>query len=378
MQNKNNLDVNIEENYTTSKNNPPSENFSIENVPIFSMKNDLELIKNPKTKTLHQKSTPLPPSSKLPLTSSIKVNSFPVINNPFLEATNSISESSDSQKKPAPVLSSEKQLPKKETSDSLEQFDLKKVFVFSTILLSLIALGIGSYYFWLVKREKSEVIPKEEPAIIPSVPAPIEEPSLPTAVIEPAIETEETRENILVLDLENSDSAKIKMTLKDQIEKLPKNLSGKPLELKIRDSQNNLINFSSFAEKNGLAFSQKLSAYLGESFSLFVFNDGPNLGIGLIVESKNDLILAQELLKEELYLPKDLNVLFLLDVPQKTKSTSFSNFVYRDITLRFFNLISQEELSIDYAVAKNKLIIGTTRNTFTALYDWFLLTLEKK
>lgn len=377
MQNKINSEVNIEENYTTSKNNPPSENFSLENVPIFSMKNDLELIKNPKTKTLQEKSAPLPPSSKLPLTSSIKVNPFPVVNNPFLEATGSISESPDSQKKPAPILSSEKQLPEKEASDSLEQFDLKKVFVFSTLLLSLIALGIGSYYFWLVRGEKSEVV-SEEPATIPSIPVPIEESSLPTAIVEPVTETVTTRENTLVLDLENSDSAGIKIALKNQIKNLPQDLSGKPVEFKIRDSQNNLITFSSFAEKSGLTFFQNLSAYLGESFSLFIFNDGPNLGTGLIVESKNDLILAQELLKEEQYLPKDLDVFFLLDVPQQTKSASFSNFVYRDTTLRFFNLISEEELSIDYTVAKNKLIIGTTRNTLTALYDWLLLSLEKK
>jgi len=375
MQNKSNFDVNVEENYTTSRNNPPSENFSIENAPIFSMKNDLELINNPKT--LHQKSAPLPTSSKLPNISSPKINPFPIINNPFLGATDSTSVSSDSQKKPAPVSSPNKQLLKKEASDSLEQFDLKKVFVFSTILLSLIAIGIGSYYFWLVRGEKPEVI-SEEPEIIPSIPTPIEEPPLPTAIVEPAIKTEAVKENTLVLDLENSDSAKIKITIKNQIEKLPKDLSGKPIEFKLRDSQNNLINFSSFAKKSGLAFSQNLSAYLGESFSLFAFNDGPTLGTGLIVESKNDLILAQELLKEEPYLPKDLNVFFLLNVPQKTKSTSFSNFVYKDITLRFFNLISQEELSVDYAVAKNKLIIGTTRNTFTALYDWLLPALETK
>jgi hypothetical protein len=375
MQNKSNFDVNVEENYTTSRNDPPSENFSIENAPIFSMKNDLELINNPKV--LHQKSAPLPISSKPPHTSSPKINPFPTINNPFLGTTDSTPASSDSQKKPTPVLSPNKQLLKKEASNSLEKFDLKKVFVFSTILLSLIALGIGSYYFWLVRGEKPEVI-SEEPETIPSIPTPIKEPPLPTAIVEPAIKTEEAKENTLVLDLENSDLVKIKIALKNQIEKLPKDLSGKPIEFKLRDSQNNLINFSSFAKKSGLLFSQNLSAYLGESFSLFAFNDGPNLGTGLIVESKNDLILAQELLKEEPYLPNNLNVLFLFDVPQKTKSTSFSNFVYKDITLRFFNLISQEELSIDYAVAKNKLIIGTTRNTFTALYNWLLLTLEKK
>jgi hypothetical protein len=380
MQNKSNLNINNGERSNVLTNNSPAEEFSIESAPIHSMKKDLEMIKNPAM--IRQESAPLPVSSNLKYTSSPKISSFPKIS-PFLEKANLAPTVLVSQKKPENMAAKfmAEQLPEPEKKGDEDDFSrratLKKVFVFSIIFLSVIALGIGSYYFWLVRGKSSEPL-AEEPEVIIPVSAPVEEPSLPVAVIEPEIKTTEPKENTLVLDLGNLTSAEIKIEIKNQIEKLSKESFNKPVEFKLRDSQNNLINFSSFAEKSGLTFTQNLLAYLGESFSLFAFNDGPNLGTGLIVESKNDSLLTQEIRKEEAALPKDLDVLFLPAAPKEIKKVSFSSFGYKDMLLRYFNLISQEKLSIDYAVVKNKFIIGTTRNTLTALYDWLLLSSETK
>jgi len=368
MENKSSLNVNTGEHYNASTNNAPAEEFSIGDAPTYSMKKDLELITNPEI--LNKKSAPLLIPSKPKYASSPKVNSFPMINSPFLETADPSPSAPVSQKKPAPVLSPAKQLPTPNAIRERSIMEKTKTFFKSNCSEESGVSCFGSCYFWLVRGEKPEEVISEEPETIPSIPAPIEESPLPTAIVEPAVKTEEPKENTLVLDIENADSAKIKTAIKNELEKLPQESSGKPVEFKFRDTQNNLIAFSLFAKKSGLAFSQNLLPYLGESFSLFIFNDGPNVGTGLVIESKNDPLLTQEILKEELYLSKDLDVLFLLDVPQKTMSTSFSNFTYRDTTLRFFNLISQEKLSIDYSVAKNKFLIGTTRNTFTALYDW--------
>lgn len=370
MQNKSNININNGERSNVLTNNFPAEEFSIESAPIHSMKKDLEMIKNPTM--IRQESAPLPVFSNLKYTSSPKIS-------PFLEKAGPAPTVLVSQKKPENITASSanEQSPEQETSDFSSKFNLKKVFVFSIIFLSVIALGIGSYYFWLVRGKISEPL-AEEPEVIIPVSAPVEEPSLPVAVIEPEIKTTEPKENTLVLDLGKLTSAEIKTEIKNQIEKLSKESFNKPVEFKLRDSQNNLINFSSFAKKSGLIFTQNLLAYLGESFSLFAFNDGPNLGTGLIVESKNDALLTQEIRKEEAVLPKELDVLFLIAAPKEIKKVSFSNFTYKDMPLRYFNLISQEKLSIDYAVAKNKFIMGTTRNTLIALYDWLLLSSETK
>lgn len=403
MQNKNNHTDVGERN-----NNSPTENFSIENVPVYSMKKDLEIIANPvmtnqnsapSSVSLNPRYTSTPKSSsflKKPETTptptiSISPKKSEAVNKPamiHLRSSSPVSASLEytSPSKISPFLeeteaakkpTANKEPLNQELSESSKQNVLKKVFIFSIILLSLAALGVGSYYFWLARGEKSEIISEKSVITVP-ISTSIEEPSLPAAIVEPDIKAEGPKENVLILDLANSNLAEIKTAIENQIKKLPRESFNEPIEFKLRDSQNNLLLFSSFAKKSNMAFPQSLSAYLGESFSLFFFNDGSHLGTGLIIESKNDSLLAQAVFKEELSLPKNLDVLFLPTAPEKTSSISFSNSIYKDTPMRYFNLISQEGLSIDYAVAKNKFIIGTTRNTFAALFDWLLLQLEAK
>lgn len=362
MQNKSSLNINVGGQRPVPTDKRPTNEFPIENVPIYSMKKDLEMIGNPEMMR--------PESAPLPISSNPQPN-FPSRISPFLEKTSSNPIVPLSQKKVGNLVNKipTEQTLESETSDSSSEFDLKKVFVFSIIFLSVIALGIGSYYFWLVRGNEPEQPPTQE---LPTA-APVEETPLPAAIVEPEIKITAPQENTLVLDLKNSTPAKIKTELKNQIEKLPKESFTKPVEFKIRDSQNNLVNFSDFAEKSGLTFAKSLSAYLGESFSLFAFDNGSALGTGLMVESKNDAVLARELLRKEAVLPKDLGVLFLIAAPATTKRVSFSNFTYKDATLRYFNLISPEKLSVDYTVKKNKLIIGTTKAAHLAIYDWLLL-----
>lgn len=365
MQNKINLNINTGGRYHNAlTNNPPAKTFSIENAPIHSMKKDLEMIDNPEM--MRQESAPLPISSNSsnpqPYASSSKIS-------PFLEKTASAPTVSILQKKPATIIPSaaKESLLEQETPASPNQSSLKKVLVFSTIFLSLIALGVGSYYFWLVRGGESEPV-----AEAPSVVIPIEEPSLPAAIVEPEIKIEEPKENTLVLDLVNLTSAQIKTEIKSQIEKLPQDSLLNPVEFKLRDPQNNLIPFSSFAKKSGITFAQSLSAYLGESFSLLAFNDNLTWGIGLIVESKNDLLLKPELLKKESLLIANMDVLLLEKFTKPAKISFSDNNTYQDLAIRYFNIISPEKLTIDYAIAKNKLFFGTTRNTIYALYDLIL------
>lgn len=367
MQNKNILEANTKEHRSTPAGNQPVKEFPIQNIPVHSMKRDLEIIDNPDL-LYEQENAPLPVASDPQTVASTPKTS------PFLEKTSLPPIIPTSWKKPenSAVLSAEKPPLQPEMAHPSGKFDLKKVFVFSIIVLSAIALGVGSYYFWLIGGEDSEP-QTTEPALTVPAPLPVAEPEPPAVVIEPEIKIEQPKENTIVLDLASSTPAKIKTEIKNQIEKLPAESFAKPVEFKLRDPQNNLINFSSFAGKSGIAFAQNLSAYLGESFSLFAFHNGSTLATGLIIESKNDSILTQELLKREAVFPKELDVLFLIPAPATTKDTSFSNFTYKDVTLRYFNLISPEKLTIDYAVVKNKLIIGTTKATHLALYDWLLL-----
>ena len=361
MQNKSSLNINVGDHYSNLTRSLPDEEFSLENVPVHSMKKDLEMISNPAL--MHQYSSPPPISSNFNPASSPKIS-------PFLERTTLASPISRPEKVP-PSLVDEQPSALEETGSS-KKFDLKKVFVFSTIFLSLIALGVGSYYFWLVRGKSSEVV-TEEPEIASLLPAPVEEPSLPAAIVEPVvIPPEKPKENIITLSLENSTRLALKESLASQVKALADLPLITPVEIKVQDAKNNPIALQVFAEKTGITFIKDVSAYLGENFRLFVFSDGQQLGLGLVLESKNDTSLIKELLKKEPLLVENLDVLFLEKFTKPVK-VSFNSSVYKDFSVRYFNIISQEKLSIDYTAAKNKLLIGTTRKTLAALGDWLLL-----
>jgi len=205
------------------------------------------------------------------------------------------------------------------------------------------------------------------------LPAPTEESaSLPTAIVEPAVQPEELKETTIILDLENSTKIILKESLKSQIEKLTDVPSTIPLELKVRDSKNKPISFQIFAEKTGITFAKDVSAYIGESFRFYVLKNGSQLSLGLILESKNDTLLAKEILKKEPLLIGNLNILLLEKFKVPTKISFSDNNTYKDLSVRYFNIISPEKLTIDYAFAKNKLFFGTTRSTIYALYDLIL------
>jgi len=72
---------------------------------------------------------------------------------------------------------------------------------------------------------------------------------------------------------------------------------------------------------------------------------------------------------EELKLVEELYPLFLEDVVIPKEKMVFKDNNYKGVDIRYFNLTPDQQTTIDYALTKNQLIIGMSKNTAWAVID---------
>lgn len=306
-----------------------------ENLTIFTMKSDLADVSNHDPKDSQNKlaSEKVAVQTKAPETSAKQSSS------PFLSPGHSV-EIKKEEARPVQAI-------KKETN-------WEKLILAGIICFLLLAFGAGGYYYW-ISREK-----KQNAEVVELPPPPKDEPI--TFSIE--------KPNYLPLDIDNSDSAKIKETIKKYVAKVSDSGSLTPVEFIVTDSKNNPMNFSLFASKLGINFSQDLISSLNSEtkFSLFIYNDNQKTRLGLAVDSADDYSLKKAIFQEEANLVKELEPLFL-DIPHNSEVENFSSSSYDGTEIRYNNLTPFGELTVDYAIFQNKLVIGTTKLTIRSIMD---------
>ncbi len=347
----------------------PQKDFPLENLSVHSMKQDLEILKNPEKANSQENTNSLSSSG---FSFSEPPASFPNDSqeepSPFLSASHqneNALEPPSYQEKASQEEGSE--LPFEETSTSQpDQSGARKFLIFLVIFLSLVALGVGSYYYWLVKRGSTEVATETEEA--ESIPSQSEGPFI-SENSQKTTEPEKLQENIITLDIENFSKLQLKESLKSQVNNLSKSQTEKVSEFKLKDLKGNLIPLGVLAEKFQIKFVKNSQAYFADSYSFFTFKEGLETGTGLVLELKDPEVLSKKMREVEPYLVVDLDFM-LLETFKKPLKNSFAQSAYKNGLIRYLNLISPEKLSVDYVLLKNNLIIGTTKNTSRALYDF--------
>jgi hypothetical protein len=321
------------ENIKTENSSIPvqDKDYKIEDVPIYTMKKDLENAGNPDYKNAAGNAAVQPASPDSPRISLEKQK-----NSPFL-----------SQSKP----------PKKEGAPLGEKKEAnwQKLILIGVFVFMLLTFGTGGYYFWITQfAGQNQNVP--ETAAVP------EEETLALSIENP---------NYLSIDIDSPDSSKIRET----IEKYAGNVSASgaltPLEFIVTDKKNNPVGFEKFASEIGINFPPDLLSSLNSEnkFSLFIYNDSDKTRLGLAVDSKDDYKLKNSLFQEEANLPNDLAPL-LQNISFDSAEKVFSSGSYANTEIRYTNLTSQNDLTIDYAIFKNKLVIGTTKMTIQAIMDY--------
>ncbi|MFA6973965.1 MAG: hypothetical protein WC238_04500 [Parcubacteria group bacterium] len=347
------------QNQNTTKTNTDPE---IEDIPVHTMLQDLNEVNFPgldkenkqnmetvaqrkplvvDNLTTAQKSSPfLNPTSEITRPETVKVNSIQA-NNPAPSATDTPSSTGSR----------------------------KLFFVIAAALIIVIIAGSG-YYFWTTRQANTaavvdEIVPPVE--LIPeTIPEPIPEPTPPA----PQFSTDKPN----YLNIENKDTPagdNVKDILAFYANQVSQANIMTPVEFVVTDAQNNPLLFSEFATKLGINFTQPLRDNLKEAFSLFIYNDGPLTRFGLSLDSKDTTKLKSLMSFEEKTLAKELEPIFLSsDYTMEIKS--YGSSTYKALPIRYANIVSPEDLSVDYAIStkNNKLLIGTTKMTLRSIIDY--------
>ncbi|MDP1884071.1 MAG: hypothetical protein Q8L10_01765 [Candidatus Moranbacteria bacterium] len=232
-------------------------------------------------------------------------------------------------------------------------------------ILILVIIGGGVYYFLSTQKKNIEPAAIALPA--PTAPKPAAEQTQ-TPVPEPVLELSLTNPNYFPVDLANTDSAALKNTLGEYAQKIQDSAIATPVEFLIVDPDNNPISFETFAKKLGLTFSPALMANLGDSFSLFIYNDQAAMRLGLSVDSKNDARLKIGLSAEEKTLAQGLQPL-IIPTDYQFKSVIFNTGDYNGVAIRYLNASDTPNLSVDYAISGKQLVIGTSKMTARMILD---------
>lgn len=340
--------------------------FDLENMPIHTMKEDME---NPDAEhgIIMPKNTELRPSQGTLLQKE---------NSPFLNPNqNSLSGLKSAPNKNTlgaeigfetntPINTTDyKNTPSMSTDYSAFHFNWRIVFFSTFSLVIILILGwVGFNY----SQNKNYTPPEETAKNFETTP---EENLTEDPAPKPTLSYSETNPNYLRMEDASLDAEKIKTILRQYMKIVSQEGYKAPVEFVITDVQNKPIGFKAFSSILGLNFSPALLALLGENFTIFINDDAPAPRIGLAIESKDDINLEKVILQEEKTLADEISpILFTNDYK---KTMPFESTEYAGAKIRYQNIISPDNLSVDHSVYKNKLIIGTTKATMQALINHF-------
>ena len=349
------------------------DNFNIEDLPVHTMAEDLAQIKNP---TSAKNIPPVQNKSTAPgenLTEKQKTS-------PFLSPENSWNERSILSEAPGTTTPQVKittpksapiEAPKTTLPTKVDPINWKIVILFLISLVLVFALAFAGYSFWQKKAAQNNEQPLPiNPEPETSQELPIEEeitPTIPEQPKAPSLSFSESSPNYLPLGANSEDKEKTKDLLAQYIQKVTTEGYTNPVEFIPTDEKNAPLTFSDFSVRFGLSLSPALTSNLGDTFSLFIYNDAVVSRVGLVIDSKDEKTLNQTLIQEEKNLADEISSLFFIDSYSKDKP--FYDNEYKNVKIRYQNIISPENLSVDYAIYKNKLLIGTTKMTMYALID---------
>ncbi|MFA7319296.1 MAG: hypothetical protein WC022_01730 [Parcubacteria group bacterium] len=325
--------------YPSSKSDSAKVTINVADFPVHTMKDELkelEAKKNPANFIIAKKTVPLPVRNPGNMINSPQISSF----------RSSIQKDAEPEKKSG----------------------LKKISAIAITLFIIVIVIAGGYYFWMT-RVKDSSVANDQNAVDDSIGR-----SQQTAPNDSASQTpsafSQTQANYLSVDMQSVDAAGLKEALKKYTGQVSQMNSPGVIEFIITDKLNNPVSFQDFSQKLGLTLSPNIYSRLGQTFSLFIYLDNSFPRFGLMIPENNSAALKASLTQEEKTLARELEALFLNPAYDLTKVPVFNTSVYNGIQLRYVNIPSSSNLSVDYAISNNSLIIGTSKMTARAILDY--------
>lgn len=245
-----------------------------------------------------------------------------------------------------------------------------KKFLLAAVVALLIASG--GYYFWTTRQPSNS--PGNSFFSLPDISV---DTSLTTLEQKKALEKlpfSAEKSNPFIIDVETETVSTIRERLLTHAKTMKEAGMNGPVPFAVVDKTNTPIAFFIFASVLNLSLSGDLLNSLENNFTLFLFLDkgSPRLGLSIKIKGKSDA--KKFLAASEGTLPISLKNLLLVEKPPTEAFPVFASAKYREAPVRYFNFPAQNNLSLDYVLAKDFLVIATSKNTSEALVD---LLIEK-
>lgn len=337
---------------------------NIEDVPVYTMKKDIEKGKNspPPQETIVNKPANYASVSDQSAKSSPFFGSREPMKAPEKNAPAAPVHLWGARPSPSPVNSAslfpnpnQRMGIPKETIRFKEESKTSwgKIIFIAFSLFLLLSIGLGGYYFWVTHSEGFPQIPWLSSKNFPGEKMP---------------SFSATNPNYFNIDVEKASKEQIRDQINMYSKEMLANGITSSVEFVVSDLNNSPIDFFTFSQKMGISFSEEVMSNLDRDFSLFIYNDTGKPRLGLVISTPEGEKLRKALVQEEVNLPQDLEGIF--STPYSLEAKPFKNSSYSGIGIRYLNITSPEELSIDYTVTGNQLLIGTTKMTLRSMIDY--------
>jgi len=255
---------------------------------------------------------------------------------------------------------SQEQSSQKTFFEKLTYLDRKtSIFITAGFFFLVLVLGLLAWFFVVRNKESVSVqVPNESESVV-APPAEISVVVFPYATDAP---------NYLSIDIETITAASFSQLVAERGKQMMAAHMKMPVEFLLTDKNNNPIAFSRFAYLMNMEFSEDLLASLGESFSVFLFDDGGVIRLGLSLTLADQVKGAKLITQQEKSLPFLFRSLLFSD-GEVARTVVFRSGAYNADVVRFVNVDAIRGISFDFVLRADEWLIGTSKDTLRAILD---------
>jgi len=235
----------------------------------------------------------------------------------------------------------------------------KPILISLAILLAVIIAAAGFYYYWFYIKGATSTAPVANKTTSSGT-----EPT-------PAVPSDTPQNNNLrklIVDTSQGSTAIKSAATTFTTDFVATASEGDLIEVKVLDQTNQPIGKKDFFAGFGITVPDAVAMKLSEDYSLFVKKETGAAKLGLVFKTVTSAGLTEEMKIWEPTMAKDLASVFSGHTP--TGAGSFNSSRYKNADIRYSNFSSPADISLDYSVIANFLVIGTSKDTTRATLDY--------
>lgn len=231
-----------------------------------------------------------------------------------------------------------------------------RILIFA-IIIFLILVGIGAFFYW---RGKEQPLPPSEPEAEAEAEAEAQtpEPSISLILVD------ETRIISLLPEASFSDSLKQDIMQESRKEQE----IGTFKRIAILKNETEFLSLGEFFNELRINIPPYVLGSLGENYTLVLYNQNGTKHLCLIADVEDPENLKEQLRFWEETMVNDLENFFLGKARGEPSTSEFQDNTYEEMAIRYINF-PEPDLTIDYSIINNLFILTTSRESMYRIID---------